>query len=315
MNRLFTSLLILLFWALPIRAEDFSGARVHHNGTRTIVNNTQTAVPFTAGSEEEDTDDYHDETTNTSRLSPGRAGCFELTAQVQFDANAVGLRTIQIRRNGTDIISYNSWEPEAATAIQIKPMASAFFCQTNPADYYELYVYQTSGGDLLLRSDSDQTWFSIYRMGTGVGGQVFDGYDAAGGAALGASPSWTDIPWDTERQKDSNYTHTASSAEVTIGESGRYKITYRVTGNQISSASALNTRLMVDTGSGFGEVPGTRSSQAATAVGADLTTVGMALLDVTSGDIIKVQGQSNAGGSTDLVADGSSLIIELIDTP
>jgi hypothetical protein len=141
--------------------------------------------------------------------------------------------------------------------------------------------------------------------------EAFSGYDQTGGTSLDAG--WADIPILTERVKTSNIVHSASSAEVTINATGRYIIIGEATSNITAgtSRSQCQLKLQIDTGGGYGDVGGTLrgmyARQASQPQNSGSFTI---ILDLTSGDKIKMQAQRASGGSTCVtLADGQSLTL------
>lgn len=141
--------------------------------------------------------------------------------------------------------------------------------------------------------------------------QYFEAYDNTGGTSIDSG--WTDVPLDTERIEDSAFTHTGSSAEVTINESGTYLIIGRVTIEQTggNNRSDAEIRLMLDAGTGFSEVDGSKSTiYSRNNSNGTGTAVSSVVLTLNTGDIVKVQAQRLSGsGNLELRADGSSLVI------
>src|SRR5678815_4874680 len=78
-------------------------ARVYHNTTQSIANNTNVALAF--NSERFDTDTIHDLSTNNSRLTCRTAGTYLLLGHFGTAANATGRRVIAIRLTGSTYIA------------------------------------------------------------------------------------------------------------------------------------------------------------------------------------------------------------------
>jgi len=164
-------LLLLLGWLflapLAAKAQTFDGARVYRTTNQAIPNNTATAVGWTAESYDA-VSPYHSLVSNITRMTVSAVGYYRLTANVYFEANGAGLRVIQIRRNGTDIVGYCTWEPESATDIQIQQCQAEWF-EGSPTSYYEVFVYQNSGVSRDIVADGTTgpgtTWFAIQYMG------------------------------------------------------------------------------------------------------------------------------------------------------
>lgn len=109
---------------------------------------------------------------------------------------------------------------------------------------------------------------------------------------------WSDITWDTQVKKDSIYTHSLNSAEVTINEPGFYYVavdigTYNSSG---SSRSQSIMRFLVDSGSGYSEIGGTRGSMynRNSAQGRASASVNRPI-QFMIGDKFKVQAQRSSG--------------------
>jgi hypothetical protein len=91
------------------------------------------------------------------------------------------------------------------------------------------------------------------------GEKAFWGYDVGGGINIDAG--WTDISLDTEGYKDNEFIHASNSPAIELDEDGVYQITYYVTTNTVfgGTRSDSEARLLIDTGSGYTEEPGTLS--------------------------------------------------------
>jgi len=135
----------------------------------------------------------------------------------------------------------------------------------------------------------------------------FNGYDSAGTTQLGTS--YTDIPL-TQGYTTSAFSH--SGAEVTIQQDNTYVIIGRFTVAQptTTSRSEAQMRLVVDTGSGYTEVPGTLGQCYSRNNTQDATTaMAQVVLDLEDGDKIKLQAQENSGGTLFGAQNGSGLML------
>ena len=141
--------------------------------------------------------------------------------------------------------------------------------------------------------------------------QRFDAYDGTGGTST--SGTWVDVPLDTEREKTGDFTHTGSSAEVTVAKAGVYKVTARVSVEETASSDALaEMRIAKDSGSGYAGVAGTAGYVFLPATDGAGTMEVTALLTLAASDKLKVQFQRASGsGTVEALADGSSLTIEM----
>jgi hypothetical protein len=130
------------------------GARVYKAADQTITNNTQTALNF--DSERFDSDTFHDTVTNNTRLTipASMGGNYIIGGGINFAANATGQRVLYIYVNGTGAgfpIVADTNIPGAATAVYMNVSTLFHF---SAADYAELIVYQTSGGNLSVTAVS-----------------------------------------------------------------------------------------------------------------------------------------------------------------
>lgn len=109
----------------------------------------------------------------------------------------------------------------------------------------------------------------------------------------------TDIPINIEVVKDSPYTHTANSAEITITVSGDYIITVSASmvATNGTNRSSAELWLNVDTGSGFVEVAGTRRVAYIEQNNYGSSVSFERFISVSNGDIFKVQVNRTLGTS------------------
>lgn len=157
--------------------------------------------------------------------------------------------------------------------------------------------------------------FAAIGSATGGSAEYFDAYDSAGGTDVSAG--WTDIPLGTERKKTTDFTHSASSAEVTINTTETYVVAYAITTDNTlgTNRSESETRLMIDTGGGYTVVPGSigriYNRMASEGEG---TATRMLVLDLSSGDKLKMQASRISGTNTiQTLADGSALTISRVE--
>jgi len=135
----------------------------------------------------------------------------------------------------------------------------------------------------------------------------FYGYDSAGTTQL--NTSYTDIPL-TEGYATDAFSH--SAAEVTIESDNTYVIIGRFTVAQptTTSRSEAQMRLVVDTGGGYTEIPGTIGvCYSRNATQGKSTATAQAVLDLNNGDKVKLQAQENSGGTMFGEQNGSSLML------
>lgn len=116
---------------------------------QSIANNTMTAVSF--ANEIYDTDTMHSNTVNPTRVTFTTAGTYVVTFVAVWNKNAVGNRVAQIRKNGSDVLAYESkLHGGADLYVGHTLVVQDEFSAT---DYVEGLVLQTSGSALLLLSE------------------------------------------------------------------------------------------------------------------------------------------------------------------
>jgi len=150
-------------------------------------------------------------------------------------------------------------------------------------------------------------------VSSGIYNAYFDAYDGTGGANV--TGGWTDVPLGTERRKTVDFSHepVTAPAEVIINSPGTYIVIARVSVYQSAgnSNSEASMQLIRDSGSGYQTVSGTlaRLHSDNTNQGASTATVA-ALLDLEQSDGLRIQAKRESGGGTiNLLAEGSSLVI------
>jgi hypothetical protein len=136
-------------WAAPAGGSTFVGCQLEKITTaQSLTNNTDTAVTF--NSEVFDTDGFHDNSTNNSRITipSGKAGKYLLTAQISFAANAAGVRVIKIFKNGSILMLPSVIAPAPATDFTV--INNTTLVDASVGDYFEVFALQSSGGALNL---------------------------------------------------------------------------------------------------------------------------------------------------------------------
>jgi hypothetical protein len=170
-------------------------------------------------------------------------------------------------------------------------------------DGYEYVLVDSSVGAAVWRNTTVGATSSVESV-------FFDAFDSSGGTDI--SSGWTDVPLDTERIEDSAFSHTGSSAEVTINTSGTYLVFARV-GTDISSGtnrSESEMRVMLDSGSGYNEVPGSRGLMYNRTLGQGGTHASAVLvLSLNVGNKLKIQAQRISGGSTVVLEPNNSGLV------
>lgn len=152
-------------WATPSAGgSTFSGCLLLRSGNQSIANNTDVAVLF--DNEGFDTDSFHSTSTNTSRITipSGKGGYYQFNYNVMWAANSSGLREVMLFKNGTRVQYYTALAITSGSQSQAITMIQAGAV----GDYFELYVFQNSGGSLNLQGTATaqgSTSFSCSYLG------------------------------------------------------------------------------------------------------------------------------------------------------
>jgi hypothetical protein len=153
-----------LKWATPASGTStFAGCRLYNSVAVTISTSTQTEYAF--DSELYDTDGYHSTSTNTARITvpAGKAGYYLVHAAVEWAANSSGVREIYIRKNGGLTDGNNDYLSVVPTGVFEMMVTNLIYLGVG--DYVSLYVYQTSGGNLLADVTRNYQNFSAMYLG------------------------------------------------------------------------------------------------------------------------------------------------------
>lgn len=132
------------------------GCRVANSAALSIANTSDT--PLTFDTEQWDHDPngaIHDPSSNSGRLTCRTAGWYLIGACISFAANGTGFRQVALRLNGTTaiaIVNQLSVGPGDDTRLTVNTVY-----QMAANDYFEVLVYQTSGGALDIQPGGNFT--------------------------------------------------------------------------------------------------------------------------------------------------------------
>lgn len=115
-----------------------------------VSGNNSTVVPFDTTIM--DSDNMHSISTNTSRITINTAGVYVFTGIVDWAANATGERECHIRKLGSNsnFVGQNCWQAASANDTRITTPTPPLPCAVG--DWFEVYVFQTSGVNLNINS-------------------------------------------------------------------------------------------------------------------------------------------------------------------
>jgi hypothetical protein len=149
-------------WA-SVAAAGFVGCSVYASSNQSINNATFTYLNF--NSEEFDTDSFHDNSTNNSRITipSGKSGKYLVVGNVHFSPNATGGRSFYLYKNGSaDIFSIDI---PTSSATYDTSQNFSLIRDLTAGDYLQLRVYQTSGGALDVVNGINDCRFQVQYLG------------------------------------------------------------------------------------------------------------------------------------------------------
>lgn len=129
----------------------FLGARVGKSVGQSISGGTITALSWNI--EIYDTNGYHDNSTNNTRLTAPMAGYYRIGGRVEWSANTTNRRTLAYKINGA---GYTAMSKAVATdGENYQSFSDEIFLNAN--DYVEIVVHQDSGSTLTIETTSFAT--------------------------------------------------------------------------------------------------------------------------------------------------------------
>jgi hypothetical protein len=130
----------------------FAGALVSHSANQSITSASFTTLGFNG--EVFDTDAFHDNATNNSRLTvpTGKDGYYLVGFDGWFDTNASDVRFVRLLKNGTTELARDG---KAGISGNGTPLNFTTLVSLAAADYLQVQVYQASGGALDFLSTAD----------------------------------------------------------------------------------------------------------------------------------------------------------------
>jgi hypothetical protein len=150
-------------WGTVSVSPTFAGCVLQLASAVSINSATITTVDFST--EIIDTDGYHSNSVNPSRITipAGKAGKYFIYAQASFDATGGGgFQRVWINKNGTDIAT--GLTPRVALSSQEQSVWVSFVADLIVGDYLTMTVRQDSGTSINLDS-TRKTAFFAYLLG------------------------------------------------------------------------------------------------------------------------------------------------------
>lgn len=129
-----------------------------------LANNNNLTVPFGTGSEIIKSDaSLHSTTVNNTRIIPNKAGYYLVTVLAWFNTNTSGVRGAFCGKNGSVQAPEYQWTTTLPNNNFALPQLSTELYANGTTDYFEMFVYQNSGGalDVLGSASTRASIFSV----------------------------------------------------------------------------------------------------------------------------------------------------------
>lgn len=141
---------------------DFPACSVKNSSNLSIPSRADPLTLLTFNAEKFDYGDMHSTTTNTSRITipSGQSGIYLIIFYSKWQSSSTGYRRAELHKNGSDFAPFYLVNGESA-GLGVHIFTSSLIAQLSAGDYVEVYVSQTSGGDLTLYDD---TCFSVAKI-------------------------------------------------------------------------------------------------------------------------------------------------------
>jgi hypothetical protein len=150
-----------------VAGTDNAQCRVYNSAAISIANFTTTYTALTFNTERRDVQGCHSTSVNTGRITvpTGWGGLWSIGACVSWAANATGWRAVALRLNGATIIAMQAGTNAGSGIETIQTVNTEY--PLSAADYVEVIVGQTSGGNLNVAASANYSpefwarWLSV----------------------------------------------------------------------------------------------------------------------------------------------------------
>jgi hypothetical protein len=149
-------------WTALVSGDTLVGVGLTKSADQSLTNATYTAITFDG--ESWDTDTYHDNATNNSRITipAGKAGKYLVTVNLSYAASGVGsIRLVNIYKNGATTGDNNFPTNPTFNSCAVRSVVMDLAV----SDYIQAFAYQDSGGALNLKATSLGTVFQATYLG------------------------------------------------------------------------------------------------------------------------------------------------------
>jgi hypothetical protein len=147
-------------WATPASGTTFAGTSVYKSATQAIANATNTVLSW--DTENFDTNTFHDNTTNNSRITipSGKDGYYLFNIACSWSGASGDFRLLRLYKNGAEI-TFNYVAPATYGPGQ----ALTYIASAVATDYFQVYVYQDSGASRNVAGGTAESNFQCQYLG------------------------------------------------------------------------------------------------------------------------------------------------------
>lgn len=139
----------------------FAGARVRKAAAQSIGTGAEAAITF--DTEDFDTDAFHDNSTNPTRVTipAGLGGRYLVGGVVRFASMTAGVGYAMLKVNGADYIAQSIGDAENSNNTAFTVVTLRAF---SVGDYIELIAFQNSGGNVNAEALREAPCLWLYRV-------------------------------------------------------------------------------------------------------------------------------------------------------
>jgi hypothetical protein len=147
-------------WATPASGSTFAGCSLYKSALQTITTATNTVLTW--DTENFDTNTFHNNVTNNSRITipSGKDGYYLFNIACAWSGATGDFRLLRLYKNGAEI-TFNYVAPATYGPGQ----ALTYIASAVATDYFEVYVYQDSGANRNVAGGSAESNFQCQYLG------------------------------------------------------------------------------------------------------------------------------------------------------
>ena len=173
----------------------FIGARAYRTTSQTVTAGVETAMTFDA--EEFDTDTFHDNSTNPSRMTipAGLGGKYLVQSHLGFPGASHGVIFGRIKKNGTTFITGSEDDLSTGSDSSLHP---GVVIDLAAGDYVEIFASRASGTAIGATTNSFSNTFEIVKLDSGKVGQGIGAKAYASGTQSITNTTISPITFNTD---------------------------------------------------------------------------------------------------------------------